>query len=111
MADFSFTQHDTHPPLEAVLTDMDGPIDLSTATAVNLLLKGQKRQSPASVIGQCQIVNALLGEVKYVWKPEDTAVADLYNALFEILWGDGTQSSVPNKGYFYVEFQPDLDNA
>lgn len=111
MADFSFTQHDTHPPLEAVLTDLEGPIDLSTATRVNLLLKGQKRNAPASVLGQCQIVDAVNGVVRYVWTAPDTAVADLYNALFEILWGDGTESSVPNKGYFYVEFQPDLDNT
>lgn len=111
MADFSFTQHDTHPPLEAVLTDLDGPIDLTTATKVLLLLKGQKRTSPASVAGECLIVDALAGEVRYEWAPEDTAVADLYNGLFEIQWGDGSESSVPNKGYFYVEFQPDLNSA
>ena len=111
MADFSFTQHDTHPPLEAVLTDLNGPIDLSTATRVLLLLKGQKRTGAVSVAGECQIVDAENGVIVYEWDPLDTAVADLYNALFEIQWGDGTESSVPNKGYFYVEFQPDLNSA
>lgn len=108
MADFSIKQNDTGPPLEAVLSDAEGPIDLSTATSVKLLLRGQKRIGAVTVSGVCTIVTPLLGEVKYTWVPADTIVADLYLAEFEIQWADGTIWTIPNDKYFYVDMLDDL---
>lgn len=109
MADFSLKQNDTWPPLEATLTDQDGPIDLSAALGVRLLLKGQRRTSPAIVAGLCTILDPKTdGNVVYNWVPADTAVADLFNAEFEITWSDGSVQSVPNDRYFFVDIKPDL---
>jgi hypothetical protein len=109
MADFAIKQNDTHPPLEVVLSDLDGPIDLTTATSVWLMMRGQKRTGAVSVTGQALVVPpATDGFVIYEWIPLDTAVADLYNAEFEIRWGDGSVQTVPNSGYFYVDVQDDL---
>lgn len=108
MADFSIKQNDTAPSLEATLTDLDGSIDLTTATKVRLLLRGQRKTNPPTVAGDCIIVTPLTGEVKYVWVPADTIVADLYKGEFEIQWADGTISTVPNSSYFYIDILDDL---
>lgn len=110
MADRAIKQNDTWPPLEAVLMDQDGPIDLSTAQAVWLKMRGTKRTGAVSVAGTCQIVlPATNGAVIHNWLSTETAVADLYNAEFEIQWADGSVQTVPNSGYFYVDVQDDLD--
>ena len=108
MADFSIKQNDTWPALEATLRDKNGVINLTTATEVRLLLKGTRRNAPASVAGVCTIVDAAAGEVSYEWIAADTAVADTYNGEFEIAWGDGSIGTVPNDRYFSLVIKPDL---
>jgi hypothetical protein len=109
MADRAIKQNDTWPPLEAVLMDQDGPIDLTTAQSVTLKMRGQKRVGPVTVSGLCLIATPKTsGGVIHEWLPADTAVADLYSAEFEILWGDGSIQTVPNSGYFYIDVQDDL---
>lgn len=108
MADFAIKQNDTWRPLEAVLVDLDGPIDLTTASSVSLKMRGTKRTGAVTVSGLCQVVSALNGEIVHEWDASETAVADFYNAEFEIIWGDGHIQTVPNSGYFYIDIQDDL---
>lgn len=108
MADRAIKRNDTWPPLEATLLDQDGPINLTTAESVWLKMKGSRRKpAPISVSGQCQIVSPTEGVVVYLWKPIDTADADLYAAEFEIRWLDGGVTTVPNGRYFYVDVLAD----
>lgn len=108
MADFSIKANDTWPPLEGTLSDLDGPIDLTTAQEVRLLLKGTRKANPATVSGVCTISSPTNGAIEYFWVSADTAVPDLYSAEFEITWADGSVQSVPNDKYLYVLISPDL---
>jgi hypothetical protein len=105
MADVTIKQHDTYPPLDAVLEDQDGPIDLTTATTVKLILKPT---SGSSITGTCTVVTPAAGLVSYTWIVGDTAVVTSYQGEFEITWATGKVTTVPNDGYFQVVVMADL---
>lgn len=107
MADFSLKQHDTWPPLNATLSDANGPIDLTGATSVTLIMKPTGGGS--TITGTCTIVSAVAGTIRYTWITGNTAVAGTYNLEFEILWSDGKIGTVPNEGYKTVEILADLN--
>ena len=106
-SDFSLKQDDTWPPLNATLSDANGPINLTTATSVTFIMKPTGGGSP--ITGTCTIVSAAAGTVRYVWVTGNTTVAGTYQAEFEILWADGKIGTVPNEGYFTVEILADLN--
>lgn len=99
-------QHDTWPPLDAVLSDQDGPIDLTTATTVKLLLKTATGGGTGG--GTCTITDAAGGGVRYEWQTADTAAIQSFNGEFEITWSNGEISTVPNDSYITVEIKADL---
>lgn len=92
MADLTIKTFDTYPPLVATLTDQNGPIDLTEATSVVVVLKGQ---SGATITGQCTITDAAQGVVSYQWEDGDTDNADTYQVEWMITWPSGIQK-VPN---------------
>lgn len=110
MADFTIKQHDTWPPLAFTLSDASGPVDLTTATTIKFIAKGQT----VIITGTCvkdpdQTVNK--GKGTYTFLAADTAVNGLYDVEFEVNWG-GTPAKVetfPNVGYLSLEIVDDLD--
>lgn len=122
MKTFEIKRGDSWRPLEAVLLEVDGPIDLTNADRVRLRLR-----SPAVVVltGDLTIVEdeqggPETGRVYYQWQrpegdPDDGGVrGDLdfdgtYRAEFEIEWNTGDLQTVPNNDYFTVVVYPDLD--
>src|ERR1700733_8450843 len=94
--DLTIKQGDTWPPLAAILSDANGPIDLSTATTIEIWMKGI---SGTVVSGLCTPVDAAAGSIIYSWGPTDTAVPDTYNVEFEITWSGGGEETVPNDSY------------
>lgn len=106
MADFTLKQHDTWPPLDATLEDAAGPINLTTAASVKLILKTPSGST--TITGTCSIVSAVAGTVRYLWQTSDTASVNTFNAEFEITWNDGKIETVPNSGYFEVSVVADL---
>ena len=105
MADFVMKQHDTWPPLVAVLSDVNGPLDLTGAT-VKLILKPT---TGSNIVGSCSIVApAADGRVRYNWVVGDTAAVSAFTGEFEITWGDGTVGTVPNDSYFTLAVVADL---
>lgn len=106
MPDFTLKQHDTWPPLDAALVDANGPINLTTAASVKLILK--TASGSTQIIGTCSIVSAVAGTVRYLWQTSDTASVNTFNAEFEITWNDGKIETVPNSGYFEVAVVADL---
>jgi hypothetical protein len=104
MADFTIKRGDRRPILEATLTDEDGPIDLTSAASVKLLLKS----GATTVDGACVVVSAVAGTVSYTWGATDTLIVGAYDAEFEITWSTGIVETVPNDSYFSVEFVQDL---
>lgn len=107
MSDFTLKQHDTYPPLVAVLSDANGVIDLTSATSVTLNLKAG---SGSTLGGVCTIVApAANGQVSYTWQTADTAAINTFQAEFQINWAGGVAiSTVPNDSYFVVTVIADL---
>ena len=106
MANFSLKQNDTWPALNATLSDVNGPINLTTATTVKIIIKPTGGGS--AITGTCTIVSAAAGTVRYSWVSGDTALAGTYQGEFEITWADGKIGTVPNEGYFSLEILADL---
>ena len=103
MADITFKQHDNWPPLDAVLSDADGPMNISGAT-VKLILVGKT----VTITGNCSLVSETGGQVRYTWANGDLAVAGDYNGEFEITFPTGKIETVPNAGYFTLTIKEDL---
>lgn len=105
MADFTIKQHDTYPPLEAVLSDQDGVINLTTAANVKLILKAI---AGSPIVLTCTIVTPAAGLVSYDWQTADTASVNQYQAEFQITWASGKITTVPNVGFYEIDVVADL---
>lgn len=106
MADFSLKKHDTWPPLNATLSDANGPINLTAATTVKLIIKPTGGGS--AITGTCAVISAPAGTVRYTWATGNTDISGTYSGEFEITWSDGKIGTVPNEGYFTLEILDDL---
>ena len=111
MADFDIKRGDSWPPIDAQLTDQDGPIDLTTATSVTLLFKTASGSTTYSKA--CTVTDAATGLVRYAWTTADaasgpTSEVNTFNIEWEILWSDSTKTTVPNVGYKTLAIEPDL---
>lgn len=130
-SDFTIKTDDTRPEFAVVLKDQDGVMDISSAASVRLILK----KTGTTVTGVCTkltITAAIAaglasdtdpdtGEewtveelattcvVRYPWIAADTSNAGTYQGEVEITYGAGLIETVPNDGYFVVEFVADLD--
>jgi hypothetical protein len=97
-------QNDTFPPVEATLTDEDGPINLTEATSVKFIAK-----SATHVIeGNCTIIKATEGVVTYLWASKDTENPGVYRVEYKIIWKSGGIQSVPNQSYDEIEIEESL---
>lgn len=105
--DLTIKQHDLYPPLVATLNDTVAniPIDLTTATAVVVILKGT---SGAAKVGVCTVTDAVNGQVTYNWVSGDTDVADTYNVEWQITWPGALPQTVPNGSFKTLLITPDL---
>lgn len=104
MADFTIKANDRLPVLDAVLSNLSGPIDLTTATQVRFIMKS----TAFTVTGVCTVVNALTGAVRYTWAAGDTANPGEYQLEFEITWPGPKLETVPNDSYKSVSVLADL---
>jgi hypothetical protein len=87
-------QNDTSPNMVVTVSDSNGPIDLTGASTVTLVMKGQ--QSSTLVTGACGTENMHAGAALYTWGATDTEVPDEYQTEVEILWSTGIRQTVPN---------------
>jgi hypothetical protein len=99
---------DTWPYLKLVLSDQSGPINLSTATQVRLLLKSR---TVVITTGPVTISNAVAGEITYQWEADDLLIAGDYDGEAEITWASGKVQTVPNDGYFTLHVVQDLGGS
>lgn len=109
MASLTVKRFDTYPPIAATLTDSNGPINLTNATTVKIILKG----TTVLITGTCTIVSPTAGTVQYAWTTGDTNIADTYQVEFEIHWAAGGIQTVPNAAAanLTIEIDADLENA
>lgn len=111
MADFDIKRGDSWPPLDATLSDQDGPINLTTASSVKLLFK--TLTGSTTYTRTCTIISAAAGQVRYAWTLADaatgpTSVVNSFNLEWEITWSDSTITTVPNVGYKQLSVTQDL---
>lgn len=101
---YTIKQHDNYPPLVLTLTDQNGPINLSTATTVKLILKS----GTTTITGNTVITTPTSGVVTYNWAAGNTDVVGQYDGEVEITWNTGKVETVPNDSYFSITVMPDL---
>ncbi len=109
---FVIKQNDTRPKYVVQLVDNfgepdQGPVDLTTATAVKLIMAA-KVDGSIKVNDTAAITTPAQGIVTYTWDAADTDTVGEYDAEFEITWGDGGVETVPNDGYLEVRVTDDL---
>lgn len=101
---------DTRPRHRVQLTYNDGTaVDLTGAT-IRYLLRSIS-STELTVDGTASIVNSpgTDGICEYEWQTGDTAIAGLYDAEFEVTFGDGTIQTFPTRRPLRVRIVGDLD--
>lgn len=110
MADVTMKQNDTRQPLvrnlRQTVDGVAGVIALTTASKVDLHFR--PANAAYKVSGTCLIASAAGGVVQHNWIVTETATVGLFDAEFEITWNDGGVETVPNDGYFSIEFVDDI---
>lgn len=122
MADFEIKRGDSWTPIGAVLSDTNGPIDLTDATAVRLNMRSTSaivdgvRATVQVQTGPVTFVDRVAGSVSYQWDQEtpgdtdgDLSFTGEYVCEFEIEWDTGDRQTVPNNGYFTIRIFDDID--
>lgn len=109
---FTIKKGDTLPIITATLTTgpdagTQTPVDLTTSTAIILVMKPVLGGSADRLTGS---VNGTPtdGGVKYIWTALDTDTAGTYNCEWEITFVAGKIQTFPNEAYFQVVVADDL---
>lgn len=111
MADITMKRGDTYPNLVLALHDDNGPINLSGATQVRLLLKNATPPNQAITLGPLSVTGATTGEVTYVWELDDLLDVGVYQGEVEVTWSAGKYQTLPHDTYFTLQVVADLGGA
>jgi hypothetical protein len=111
MADLTIKRNDTFPYLRGQAKDEEGPMDLTTADAIKVILS-----NGTSVIeGEVEVLDPPDAEGmnwQYKWAAGDTAEAGTYKTELEITWDEGTTppevETIPNSSYDEIVILEDL---
>lgn len=96
---------DRLPALHLALTGESGPVDLSAATAVRLLVAAR---SGTIIVDAPLGARPADGALTYPWATEDTTAAGSYRVEVEVTWPGGLKQTFPSDGYGAVRIAPDL---
>jgi len=102
MTNINITEGDRRPSIRAQLYSSSGPLDLTAATGVKFQMG---RNGVTKVDAAAVIENAASGVVRYDWAANDTSIPGDFLAQFEVTWGTGITSKVPNNGWLRVVVQ------
>lgn len=105
---FTIRTGDTSPPIEATLTDADGPIDLANATVRAVC---RKRGATELLFDRAPtVIDEAAGIVEVEWAEDgsETSVPGFYELEFEVTRA-GEVQTFPNQGPVIVRIDPDLD--
>lgn len=106
--DWSMVQGDTGPALPATLREADGsPAQLHGASSVEFVMKAEAADEPR-VVGEMEVINASLGEVRYNWAPGDTDKAGYFLAHVKVTRADGSVSTYPGTKYWEIQIRESL---
>lgn len=96
---------DAEPALRLTLTGADGPVDLTAATTVRLLLAARNGTLAVDAALAARPAN---GQLTYTWGLTDTAAIGSYRVEVEVTWPGGRKQTFPSDGYGAVRITPDL---
>lgn len=91
-------------PLQATLSDINGPINLASAS-VQLRMKNLATSALVSLAGTNSVLQGidgttgritLRGQVKYVWAMNETNTSGIYGIDWVVTFPDGSKRSFPN---------------
>ena len=109
MADFTFKQGDRVPSLNVTLTDINGPVDLTTST--NIQFQMEKKITREKIIDSNMVTivtpPGVDGIVTYQWQLADTDDWGLFRGLFIVTFPAG-DASFPSNGYMEISIQRDI---
>jgi hypothetical protein len=109
-ADFSIKAHDRLPPISAALLTNSVPVDLTTATSVNFIMRLASGGTP-KVNAAAVIVDAVNGIVRYDWLAVDTDTPASYQAEWQVTWPGPKKQTFPTTSYHTIDVLADLDGA
>jgi hypothetical protein len=92
-------RNDTGIGIEAILSDSEGPMNLTGAT-VRFLYEGN--------VIVCQLQDAATGVVLVPFQRVNTQKDGVYQAEFEVDYGNGINETVPSNGYVTLSIHRDL---
>ena len=107
MADYTIKRGDTYPPLTVTLSDLNGPINLTAASAVHLEMKSTVGTLIASL--GCVIASPAGGVIQRNWGTTETSMVDTWSMEWEILWAAGGIQTVPNDGIRQLLVEQDIE--
>lgn len=109
---FYLKQNDLQPDFRARLLDEDTPVDLTSATSVQMLMRnrraGLKVHAPMAIADQTD--TDLKGVVSYTWAPGDTDTAGDFQAEIQVTWPNSKPQTFPAKGHITIVIEKDLGN-
>lgn len=110
MADHDIKSFDRLPAIQATLALGGQPVNLSTATRVDFIMRLSSGGAP-KVNAAAVIVDAAGGVVRYDWKVGDTDTPGKYQGEWEVHWPDDRTQTFPTKTYHSIDVLADLDGA
>jgi hypothetical protein len=119
---FTIKRNDTLPALEAVLSDDNGPVDLTGATVYFTMTQVASsacgEDTPASgsakfkkqgvVVGLQTVGSPTRGKVRYEWSGADTDTAGLFAGEFEVHFGVSGRWTFPSVGTIPILVSEDI---
>ena len=100
---------DRHPPLDVVLRDQNGVVDLTSASAVEFIM--QDSSGTNVVDGECTILDAASGRVRYSWAEGDTDTVGSFKAEWVVTWDDGLETTFPDDGFVTIRITKDATRS
>ncbi len=101
---------DLLPVIREQLRDPDGrPADLTGASSVRFVYR-KRDKSQLAVVRTATVINAASGLVEYTWQVDDTALADHYDAEWEVIYSGGRPLTYPNDSQIDLFIPLDLNS-
>lgn len=100
---FEITQHDTEPPIRAILRDADGTVArIFPGDVVTFRMRPTIEGLRSDIDATAVVLDGTAGDVQYEWDPADTAFFGTYEAQFHISTAAGGEKTFPNAEYIDV---------
>ncbi len=102
--DFVIKRHDRLPILKALLSDVNGPVNLLNCT---VKFNYARMEGGPTVSRTAEITDPAAGEVQYQWVADDTLTPGIYYGEWEVTLS-GKQITFPNDDFVKFKILEDV---